>query len=105
MQEREEVSNTEFIKSPVWTDPEAADAIVVHEGARIAAHFNPDGMVVIVQEDAFGDDQAVVFGFRHINSLILKLQELSAMDIADFMSDDCSEALQWAADKQRTGGE
>lgn len=93
MQERDEVSNTEAIKSPVWDSPDAVETIVINEGARVAAYFNPDGMIALVQEEAFGDDHLIVFEHKHIHSLIRRLQELASDDPMDFMSDGYRTAL------------
>lgn len=95
----------EIIKSQVWTDSDASEAIVVHEGARIAAHFNLEGMVVIVQEDVLGDDQAIVFDHRYINIIIQKLEDIAALSPEDFVNDDFLEAVNLFSDNLSTDGE
>lgn len=92
MQQENVAGNTEFIKSEVWTSAEAAFALAITEGGRVAAYFNDCGQVVICQESRYGDDELICFEHKHLPALICRLQEIAADSPENYYSDAYQEA-------------
>ena len=60
-----------------WHSPEAKESIVVPQVEAIAVYTNPDGNIVIRQQDSYGgEDHFVLIPRSNVNALIKALKEV-----------------------------
>jgi hypothetical protein len=67
-----------------WFDDSFKQTIVVKPQDAIAVYLNPDGLIVIRQQDPMGDrDDVIAIHKQHVAVLIQALQKLSTWEFPE----------------------